>query len=230
MIRINLLPPEIIEKRKDEGRWRWVGLAAGVLAVALIGTFLILQFEVSLKQNEVAAVKQTAEGVKQQTERFQVFQAKRTDLANRRAIALSAIAGRVDWPRLLSEVALILPTDIYLIRVGTVEPKVAGGAGAGAAAGPAVPGKLTMDGRALDVPNDVPDLGYRSIAKLLVRLAGLDQLDNVWLSSSVKPPLVPEGTAPSADSVFITFTVAADINSTTSTLVPTPVSSGATQP
>ena len=44
MIRINLLPPEITEKRKDEERWRYVALGAVVpdivLATVWFGMFL----------------------------------------------------------------------------------------------------------------------------------------------------------------------------------------------
>lgn len=204
MIRINLLPPEITQKRKDERRWRWVVIAGIFATVAFALVFLLLQFQVSMKQGEVASVKQQAAVLGEQAQRFQIFQEKQAELANRSAIVTGALVGRIDWSRLLSEVAMVLPSDVYLTQLGATQP-VAGAAGA-----PAAPGQLTVAGRALDVPNDVPDLGYKSIAKLLARFADLQQLDGVWLTDSAKPAAPPAGVVPT--DFFITFGMSAEIS------------------
>lgn len=213
MIRINLLPPEISQKRKDEKRWSWVILGAALMAAVLIGVFALLQVQVSIEQNEIASVKQQAESLQQSAARFQVFQQKQADLENRKRIAGLALAGRIDWSKLYSEVALVLPTDIYLMRLGSTEPKAAAGTV------PAQPGRMSVDGKALDFPNDVPDLGYKSVAKMLVRLAELDQISNVWLARSAKPTVAAptqgstseEVPAATAADVYITFTLSTNI-------------------
>ena len=220
MIRINLLPPEITQKRKDEHRWRWIVIASIVVAVVFAGVFLLLQLQVSMKQGEVASIRQQAAVLDQQAQRFQIFQVKQAELTSRRTIVANALAGRVDWSRLLSEVALVLPSDIYLTQMGATQPSV------GVAGAPNTPGQLTMAGRALDVPNDVPDLGYKSIAKLLSRLADLQQLDAVWLTDSTKPAVVAAGATDRA-AYFITFGLSAGVSvptSATVTSVPAPPS------
>jgi Tfp pilus assembly protein PilN len=177
VIRINLLPPEIAQKRKDEKRWRWVAFG-GIAAVIALGlVFSALQLQVAAKQYEVASVQQQADALQQKADKFKIFQEKKADLENRKSIAAGALLGRMDWSKLLSEICLVLPSDIYLTRIGVSEPKNA----------PPAPGTVSIDGKALDYPNDVPDLGYKSVAKLLVRLAELDRLDSVWLASSSKP-------------------------------------------
>jgi Tfp pilus assembly protein PilN len=203
VIRINLLPPEIGQKRRDEHRWQWVIVGGIVVAVVFAGVFMFMQLQVSMKQGEVASVKQQAAVLAEQAQRFQIFQEKQADLAIRRGIVAGALAGRVDWSRLLSEVALVLPSDVYLVQMGAAQPAV------GTAGLPSTPGQLTISGKALDVPNDVPDLGYRSIAKLLSRLAELQQLDGVWLTNSAKPAAAT-GSAAQSD-FFITFGVTAEI-------------------
>jgi Tfp pilus assembly protein PilN len=214
VIRINLLPPEIGQKRKDEKRWRWVILGAVVMAALLLGIFAILQIMVTNKENEVASVKQQAEALLQSATRFQVFAENQADLENRTRIANTALNGRVDWSKLYSEVALVLPTDIYLTRLGSTEPKAAAGAA------PATPGRMSVDGRALDFPNDVPDLGYKSVAKMLVRLADLDLIGSVWLARSAKPTIAAPTTgstseeAPTTTTVdyYITFAISTNIS------------------
>lgn len=215
MIRINLLPPEITQKRKDEQRWRWIVIATIVATVVFAGVFLLLQLQVSMKQGEVASVKQEAAVLNQQAQRFQIFQEKQADLANRRTIVTNALVGRVDWSRLLSEVALVLPSDVYLTQLGATQPVMA------VAGAPGTPGQFTMAGRALDVPNDVPDLGYKSIAKLLSRLADLQQLDAVWLTDSSKPAVTTPGSATTA-TYFITFGLSAEVAAPTTATVNSP--------
>jgi hypothetical protein len=125
MIRINLLPPEIVQKRKDEKRWRWVAFG-GVVAFVIVGlVFAVLQLQVAGKQYEVSSVRQQAEALKQKADKFKIFQDKKTDLETRKQIAAGALAGRTDWSKVLSEICLVLPSDIYLTRIGAMEPKMA---------------------------------------------------------------------------------------------------------
>ena len=114
---------------------------------------------------------------------------------------------------------MVLPSDIYVTQIGATQPTPATGQT------PAALGSLTMTGRALDVPNDVPDLGYKSVAKLLSRLATLDQLSSVWLTDSTKPTLPTAGAAPTGPSAFfITFGLSAGISAPpTSTTSPSGV-------
>lgn len=219
MIRINLLPPEITQKRLDERRWRWIAVGGIVAGVLVLLVFLFLQFQVSIKQGEVASVQQQAAGLQQQAQRFQIFRQKESELTARRAVVSKALAGRIDWSRLLSEVAMVLPSDVYVTQIGATQPTPA------TTKDPAAPGSLTMSGKALDVPNDVPDLGYKSVAKLLSRLADLDQLNAVWLTDSAKPAAIPEGTVSTEPAAFfITFGLSAEISSPpTSTASPSGV-------
>ena len=45
---------------------------------------------------------------------------------------------------------------------------------------------LELSGWAVDSPEDSPDVGHKTMAKMLVRLADLAQLTDVWLTSSAK--------------------------------------------
>jgi Tfp pilus assembly protein PilN len=202
VIRINLLPPEIVQKRKDEKVWRWVALGGAVALVVVGLVFSVLQLQIAGKQYEVSSVRQQAAALQVKADKFKIFQEKRADLENRRRIAAGALAGRTDWSKVLSEICLVLPSDIYLLRIGATEPKVT----------PPATGKVSVDGNALDYPNDVPDMGYKSVAKLLVRLAELDQIENVWLGSSTKPARVVSSAALTPDQYYIKFSLTCEIS------------------
>lgn len=195
MIRINLIPPEILQARKDEQLWKWVWLFGGVAAllVAMFWSFMFLQ--VGTTTTEVASVQQEAQRLQAETSRFAIFRQKEGDLNARKAAVASAQAGRADWARLLTELGLVLPTDVFLTTF------------TGSDNGAASDSVVTMAGQAIDEPDDSPNNGYKSVAKMLVRLTELEQLDSVWLSST-SVPVIADG---ATEAPMITWAVSARI-------------------
>jgi Tfp pilus assembly protein PilN len=189
VIRINLLPPEILEKRKAESR-RLLLVAVLLVVLAVLGLvwgFLIVQEQI--KASDVASKQQEAANLQAQAAQFKVFEDRNADLRQRKSIAAKALAGRVNWSRLMSEVALVLPSDLWVDRFEGSQP--AGGAGASAqrpTAGSRTPvtgsAVLNLGGWSLYTTKVGPDTGFKPIAKLLVRLNDLDQLKNVWLQTA----------------------------------------------
>jgi Tfp pilus assembly protein PilN len=207
MIRINLLPPEITQKRKDEQRWRWLVVGSVALFLVVGVVFAALQIQVTIRGQEVADIRQQALGLQAEAQRFQVFQLKETDLQNRSSIAATALSGRMDWSALFTEVALVMPSDTWARSMTSAEPNGT------------TPGSFVLAGAAIDYLYDVPDFGYKPIAKLLIRLAELPRLNNVWVGTMAKPA------PPSTDSTvtqYIDFSVSASILSDATQTATTP--------
>lgn len=169
MIRINLLPPEIVEKRRNERNWVFV--AAGALAAAVfVAAFWMFMFlSVQSKVAEKSDREQQAQSLIVQAERFKVFEDKQSDLQQRRAVADRALASRVNWSRLFTEVSLVLPNDVWVEQM-TVDQKTG----------------VQLMGWAVDGKGGASDRGHKAVAKVLVRLNDLEQLTNVWLGQSEK--------------------------------------------
>lgn len=171
MIRINLIPPEILASRRDERRWKWVWLFGGLLAVVIALFWAVIFLQVNAATSDVASVQQEAAALTAQASRFDVFQRTEADLSVRKDAVNAAIAGRIDWSQLLFELGLVLPRDIYLTTFTGVDNGASDSV-------------VTLAGQALFDPKRAPALGYKSIAKMLVRLTELKQLDSVWLTSA----------------------------------------------
>ncbi|MBU4557166.1 MAG: hypothetical protein KJ747_09875 [Actinobacteria bacterium] len=169
MIRINLLPPEITEKRKFEQRLVWVFAAALLVFVVLVLVWSFLAYQVSQKNSVLQSNLDAANQVRSQAETFKVFELKESELEARKQTAAMALSQRVEWGRLVNELSLVLPSDAWLTSLDGSE----------------VDG-LSMLGQVLDSPDDVPDAGHKAVAKTLVRLSSLDLLYNVWLENSLK--------------------------------------------
>lgn len=175
MIRINLIPPEILQSRKDEQRWKWVWLAGGIAAVAVALFWAATYLQLSSATSDVASIQQDVANAQAQTSRFAVFEQKEAELKVRQDAVDTASKGRIDWSQLLYELGLVLPRDVYLTTFTGVDN--AGG-------GTAADSVITLAGQAVYDPDEVPANGYKSIAKMLVRLTEMSELDSVWLTSS----------------------------------------------
>lgn len=169
MTRINLLPPEILERRKAEKRIGWVVLAAIVVAVVLAGVWGFGTVRLSGKKDELAALQQQVQQTTAQANQLAIFEERATELGTRRDTATQALAHRRNWAKLFDELSLVLPADVWLQNLAAGEKD-----------------GLQMAGYAVDAPADSPDVGHKTMAKTLVRLADLEQLSDVWLTNSTK--------------------------------------------
>jgi N-acyl-D-aspartate/D-glutamate deacylase len=169
MVRINLLPQEIIEKRRFERDLRYVVLGGIVALVLLFAVYGLLAMQVARANAELQDRQQTEANLRAQAEAFSIFEEKESDLEARLVLSEEALAGRVDWGRLANELSLIMPAEAWVVTLTCDEEQ-----------------GVTMFARAIDSETDVPDVGHKAVAKTLVRLADLEQLSSVWLSSSIK--------------------------------------------
>jgi len=169
MVRINLLPQEIIEKRRFERDLRYVALGGIVALVLLFAVYGLLAMQVAGANAELQDHQQTEANLRAQAEAFSIFEEKESDLEARLVLSEQALAGRVDWGRLANELSLIMPADAWVVTLTCEEEQ-----------------GVTMFARAVDSETDVPDVGHKAVAKTLVRMADLEQLSSVWLSSSIK--------------------------------------------
>ncbi len=169
MMRINLLPPEVLERRKAEKGIGYVVLAAVgvalILAVAWGFGFMRLQD----KEGELATLQQEVQTTQAQANQLAIFEERAVELDARKAVVTQALGDRRNWGRLCDELSLVLPSDVWVQTLQLAEDD-----------------GLLMTGYALDNATDTPDAGHIPVAKLLVRLADLEMLQDAWLSGSSK--------------------------------------------
>jgi Tfp pilus assembly protein PilN len=192
MMRINLLPPEILEKRKSERRLVYVVLVAVLVVIVLAGVYGFANLQLSDKNKQVTMLEQELAEKQNQAQSLVVFELNADELARRTTIAQTALASRINWSQLYDELSLIMPSDLWVTVLVTDQTS-----------------GLQLDGFAVDSETDSPDLGHKSIAKLLVRLADLDQLRDVWLTNAAKTTL--------GEDAAIQFSVTAGVDASMST-------------
>jgi Tfp pilus assembly protein PilN len=152
---INLLPPEIIEKRESEKRLLIIGLISLLYIAILVMIYVLLQAKLYQENLVLTQLKTQNELLNKQIAEFKVFEERKAAVDNRRQIIDQAMAGEVSWYKIFLEMSMIIPNDIALESLN-VDAETG----------------LKMTGKARN---------YLAIAKWMVRLKELGEVQDVWL-------------------------------------------------
>lgn len=200
MVRINLLPREIIERRKWE-RWYAPVIIAGCIALgvslAVGGVFFYLA------QGKVGELQQTTETVTQltaQANSFAIFEQKEAELQSRKAVAQQALAGRINWGKICANISLMLPEEVWIKTL------------AGDEAGPTVTLTGMNTPASTKVTNEDMDEGFKSVAKTLIVMNYL--FNDVWTNSASRVVIPLPGSTISTAPV-VAFDISAKVNTVT---------------
>lgn len=167
MVRINLLPLEVLERRKYERYYPYLFTAAAILVGVVIAIWLGTAFIINQRAGSLQQIEESEAALTRQASALSIFEQQRSVLDARQQLATTALAGRVDMGRILEEVSLVLPDTVWLESIGLNQ----------------------TDGMSLvgfTPEEEEPELseGYKSIAAMLVRLGNLTSLRDVWLTAA----------------------------------------------
>lgn len=167
MIRINLLPPEIIEKRKYERFYPLVLVVAAVLMAIVLIAWAVLGFAVGSSNEELQSIEQNAADLRAQADSLAVFELKEQELSQRQAVVVQALDGRIDMGRFCEEFSLVLPEEVWAQSIQVDQTT----------------GLTAMLYAPKPLGRSVSE-GYKSAASALVRLSSLKSLYDVWLGQA----------------------------------------------
>ena len=114
MSQVNLLPPEI-RQRAQTRRLTLMVIGAGVVVLALIGFFFVLQSASVARVNEdIAAQERKNAGIRSQIAGLQEFAALQTEAQAKQALLSAAFANEVSFSGILLDLSRVIPSDAYL--------------------------------------------------------------------------------------------------------------------
>jgi Tfp pilus assembly protein PilN len=195
---VNLLPKDDAQRgRRQQNLPALISTALIVLVTGLVGVlYFSAKSDSTTKQLELEdaraelALLPTPSELASQT----AGQRKLASERQARIAALSAALGhRVAWDRVLREISLVLPDDVWLTQLAAFSPKPPTGEAPVTVPG-AAPQGFTMAGYTYS---------HDAVARLITRLSVIPDLNNVWLERSLRTKLVGRH--------VITFTIKADV-------------------
>jgi Tfp pilus assembly protein PilN len=172
---VNLIPPDL--RRGDHAPLRTGPLAyivVGALALALLGvTLLVLAGnEVSEKKDEAKTLQREDNLAKARAERLAPYSQFQALSEQRVQTVMSLADSRFDWPRVMRELALVLPGDVTLTGLNASAVPESGGEAAGKALGPS----LELEGCTSS---------QDAVATFITALKDIDGVTRVGLESSI---------------------------------------------
>jgi Tfp pilus assembly protein PilN len=178
---VNLIPPE--DRRGDRAPLRAGKLSyvlVGVLALALAAITLVVVTgnQVKDREAELASLKQQETAAQAEAEALAPY-AEFAALTESRVSTVTSLAqSRFDWERVMRELALVLPDDVWLTKLSASASADAASASDAGSAAPIEGPSLSMTGCGK---------GHESVARLLQALRDIDGVTRVGLSRSALP-------------------------------------------
>ncbi|MDP1809059.1 MAG: hypothetical protein Q8L35_05940 [Actinomycetota bacterium] len=167
-IQINLLPKEVLEKRKGEQWLAFMLLGLVVMVGALVLVYGVNFVRVSQERTNLDIIKGENEQVQSRIKKIENFEANKNLVESRERLVATAISGKYSWSRFLNNVSLIVPNEVWLQTLTVAKD-----------------GSISFSGSAL-AGAAASGIGHTPVAKWLVHLAELNDIQDVWLSSSTK--------------------------------------------
>jgi Tfp pilus assembly protein PilN len=187
---VNLLPRQAAVQKRE--RPNEVALLAtvggGIVLLVLVAGFLLANRSVERQRQALSTAKAVLAVTPAKTMSAETRKFRTAVLSQReeRTLALAAALGkRVSWDRILRRVALVVPSDVWLMKVnGSVPlvPPIPTTVSTTPSALPAAPTELTIVGKTYS---------QASVARFLERLQVIPDLKNVQLSTSLADQTQP---------------------------------------
>jgi Tfp pilus assembly protein PilN len=181
MTRINLLPPEKIKakRRPSEKSYLWLAILLPALVLVLL-VFLYISASGQVSKKDKALKEAQTELTDWQNKNASLLQYKtrQDQISQREATVVTALQGRVYWARILNNIAITIPTDIWLTSLNGISGDAT------------APGTVQFTGYTLQCPNRnmggfygyFPD--YKPVANWLERMAQIIEFQRVWLANA----------------------------------------------
>lgn len=182
---VNLIPPE--ERRGDQAPLRtgplaYIVLGALVLALAGIVTMVLTDNQIAERKNDVTRLESEDTATIARAARLAAYTEFR-NLSRQRVATVQELANsRFDWERVMRELALILPSDAWLVSLNATAAPGAGIEGGESGAGSLRAGAL---GPALELNGCAA--GQAAVASFVTVLKDIDGVTRVGVQSSELP-------------------------------------------
>lgn len=195
-MRINLLPPEVLERQRTRRRTVMVAGAGLLVLVVLAGFYFVQVLTLQGVEDDIEIQRAENAQLEAQIAELQDIAALEDEIERTRLVLTGLLADRVLWSGVLRDVSLVIPGEVWLngitAQLGLTETDEAG---APVATATGVVGQISFSGVAFD---------HRDVALWLSRLEDVRGFINPWLSTSSKSPI--------GEQEAVTFTSSVDLS------------------
>ena len=192
---VNLIPPE--ERRGEKAPMRTGSLAyvvVAVLGVALVAVtgIVLINNQISDRTSEKSSLEAQVSAAQAEADRTRSF-ADFASLQQAREQTVASLAqSRFDWERVLRELAIVIPHDVWLTNLSaSVSPGAASASSSSSATSTSPSGSESVAGPSLHIEGCAA--GHEAVARFLAALQDVDGVTRVAVLKSDRPDLASSG-------------------------------------
>lgn len=181
MRRIDLLPASYAERRRQRRNVTTVLIAGMLVLLLLFGWWFYLGMEINDAEDRLAQVQAENAALEAQIAELQRFAELAAEVEAKRTALQTVFAGDLDWPALLTEIAMVVPGEVWLTNLTASAGATEGAAPVGTETAPIridtkEPfGRISFTGTSLSMPG---------VAKWLLRLETVREFFATYLNNA----------------------------------------------
>lgn len=189
MRRMDLLPAAYAARRRERRNTSLIFLVGAVVLLLLIGWYFLVRSQVATANDELTAVRFQNTQLENQIAELQEFAALDAEVKSKRTALQTVFAGDIDWPAVMTEIAMVVPGEVWL-------DSFQGSAGSTEGSTP-----VASETNSIRLTRGQPvgrvSFGANSascmpgVAKWLVRLTTVDEFDAAWIGSATEADTRP---------------------------------------
>lgn len=184
MRRIDLLPAAYVQRRRDQRNVSYVLIIGAVIVLLLIGWYFLLRSDIADARDELAGINAQNDDLQAQIDELQRFAALDAEVKAKRTALQTVFAGDIDWPAIMTEIAMVVPGDVWLTTLTASAGATEGASPVASETNPIRLTRQTTIGRLSFAGNSASCMP--GVAKWLIRLAAVDEFDAAWLGSATE--------------------------------------------
>lgn len=181
MRRIDLLPPAYLQRKRERNALLFVAIGAIVAILLLIGWWFWLGLQITDAENELAQVQQVNAELDGRIAELQRFVLLQNEVDQKRTNLQTVMVGDVDWPGVLAEIAMVIPSEVWLTNLQGSAGQTEGATQVPTETAPIRISELEPFGR---IQFQGESLSMPGVAKWMLRLESVDSFFATYLQSA----------------------------------------------
>lgn len=173
--RINLLPPDLAQRRKSRQLAAAIGVAGIGLVAILMLVYGVQELRLRGERSRLEAQEERNDDLRAEVARLEDFDRLQNELQQKTSLLSDLTQQEVRWSVLLADISLVIPSDVWLTNLSG-QVRIATG-DEGGEEDEATLGSIEMNGTTFS---------HVDAAKWLTRLVGVDGFSFPYLTLSVK--------------------------------------------
>lgn len=186
MTRIDLIPPELVEKHQARRIIGMIAIGAGVIFAILIFVYIFTLGRILVATDRVDQISAENKKVQVYITKLKPYSERKTILDDRKTIIDTIVTDQVLWSSVLNDISMVIPNDIWLKSVKMdIAPILTAKTSASATSSATLKAPITIVGNAFN---------HAAVARWLVHLGEINQFRDVWLDYATEQTLAATAT------------------------------------